>query len=47
MLINSQNLDLVFKGFKSVYSDAYLQAPMHWDKIAMTVPSSARDETYG
>ncbi len=47
MLINSQNLDLVFKGFKTVYSDAYLQAPVHWDKIVMTVPSSARDETYG
>jgi phage major head subunit gpT-like protein len=47
LLINSQNLDLVFKGFKAVYSDAYLQAPAHWDKIAMTVPSSARDETYG
>lgn len=47
MLINSQNLDLVFKGFKAVYSEAYLQAPAHWDKIAMTVPSTARDETYG
>jgi phage major head subunit gpT-like protein len=46
MLINEQNLDLVFKGFKSVYSEASLQARTHKDKIAMTVPSSGRDETY-
>lgn len=47
MLINEQSLDLVFKGFKSVYSDAYLAAPVHKDKIAMTVTSTGRDETCG
>ena len=47
MLIDSPALDLVFKGFKAVYTDAYLAAPTHKDKIAMTVPSSGRDETYG
>lgn len=47
MLVNEQNLDLVFRGFKTVYSDAYLQAKAHKDKIAMTVASSSRDETYG
>lgn len=47
MLVNSEALDLVFKGFKSVYTDAYLQAETHWKDIAMTVPSSGRDETYG
>ncbi len=47
MIINGQTLDLVFKGFKTVYSDAYLAAPTHKDKIAMTVPSTGRDETYG
>lgn len=46
MIINGQSLDLVFRGFKAVYSDAYLKAPVNWDKIAMTVPSSSRDETY-
>ncbi|MDK3075927.1 Mu-like prophage major head subunit gpT family protein [Sedimentitalea sp. JM2-8] len=46
MLVNEHSLDLVFRGFKSVYSDAYLQATVHKDKIAMTVPSSGRDETY-
>jgi len=47
MIANEQTLDLVFRGFKTVYSDAYLSATVHWDKVAMAVPSSGRDETYG
>ncbi len=47
MIINSRNLALVYEGFKSVYTDAYLEAPVDWDKIAMTVPSSGAEETYG
>ena len=47
MIINGQTLDLAFKGFKSIYTDAHLAAPSHADKIAMTVPSNSRDETYG
>ncbi len=47
MIVNSETLALAFKGFKTVYSEAYLEAPSHSDKIAMTVPSASRDETYG
>ncbi|WP_457650344.1 Mu-like prophage major head subunit gpT family protein [Profundibacter sp.] len=47
MMIDANALDLVFKGFKTVYSDAYLKAAVNWDKVAMTVPSSSREETYG
>lgn len=47
MIINEQTLDLAFRGFKTLYSDAFDAAPSHKDKIAMTVPSSSRDETYG
>lgn len=47
VIINSKNLDLVFRGFQTVYSDAYLEAPVDYDKIAMTVKSQSRDETYG
>lgn len=47
MIINGSNLDLVFRGFQKIYSDAHLAAPSQKDKIAMTVPSSGRDETYG
>ncbi|WP_415836478.1 Mu-like prophage major head subunit gpT family protein, partial [Palleronia rufa] len=47
MIVNSQNLDLAYRGFKTVYTDACTKAPVTWDKIAMTVPSAVREETYG
>ena len=47
MLINSANLDLAFKGFKTIFGDAYGKAPKYWDQVAMKVTSSSRDETYG
>lgn len=47
MLVNAQNLDLAFKGFQTVYRESYDKAPTFADKVAMTIPSSSRDETYG
>lgn len=47
MIINSQNLELAFKGFKAVYSDGFTATPGDYTKIAMTVPSTSRDESYG
>jgi phage major head subunit gpT-like protein len=47
MIINGQTLNLAFKGFQTVYNEAQLVAPSYKDKIAMTVPSSSRDESYG
>lgn len=47
MIVNSQALDFAFKGFKAVYTDAYTKTRTHHDKVAMTVVSSGRDETYG
>ena len=47
MIINAQTLDLAVKGFKTVYTDAYLQAPSFAEKIFMKVPSQSRDESYG
>lgn len=47
MIINAANLALAFKGFKSIYSDAYLKAEVDWDKIAMTVSSESEGEEYG
>jgi phage major head subunit gpT-like protein len=47
MLINATNLNLVYDGFKSVYTDAYLAAEVHWDKVAMAVSSEGASETYG
>lgn len=47
MIANSENVDLAFRGFKTLYTTAYAAAPVYYDKIAMTVPSSARNEAYG
>lgn len=47
MIINAENIALAFRGFKAVFGDAYGKAPVYWDKIAMKVESSSRDETYG
>ncbi|AVL53264.1 hypothetical protein CEP88_12030 [Roseobacter denitrificans] len=47
MFLDTKTLELVFKGFQTVYSDAYLKATVHWDKIAMQVPSASAEETYG
>ena len=47
MIINSETLDLAFRGFKTVHTDAFEAAPAFKDRIAMTVPSTSRDETYG
>ena len=47
MIINSQTLDLAYRGFKTVVSDAMMQAPAFGKDIAMTVRSASRDETYG
>ena len=46
MLITTQNLDAMFRGFNTKYRDSYDRAPSFWDKIAMKMPSSGRDETY-
>ena len=47
MLVNQQVLDLAFKGFKTVVTDAMMEAQVYADQVAMTVPSASRDETYG
>nr|WP_246373170.1 Mu-like prophage major head subunit gpT family protein [Chelatococcus caeni] len=46
-MINSQNLQMLFKGFKSIYTNAFEQTESHYSKIAMTVSSSTREEEYG
>ena len=47
MIINESNLAHAFNGFKSVFNDAFAAGEAHWEKIAMVVPSTARDEAYG
>lgn len=47
MILNEANVDLAFQGFKAIYTDAYTNAPAHYSKVAMTVTSGNRQETYG
>ncbi|MFN3970886.1 MAG: Mu-like prophage major head subunit gpT family protein [Gemmobacter sp.] len=47
MITNDTNIELTFRGFQKLVSDAVLAAPAHAKKIAMTVPSSGRSEDYG
>lgn len=46
MLINRQNLNIVFTGFKTVFQQAFEGAPTMYDKVAMTVPSTTAQEQY-
>lgn len=47
MIINAQNLDLLYRGFRAVYSDSYSATEAHYDRVAMTISSSTRSEDYG
>lgn len=47
MDITDANLDLAFKGFQTRYNSAFEGAAIYHERIAMEVPSTARDETYG
>lgn len=46
MLINRAALAAATTGFKTLFNTAFSAAPSDWDKVAMLVPSAARQETY-
>lgn len=47
MLINRENLDIAFNGFKTLFNDAFQGAPSAYKEIASVVPSVSAEETYG
>lgn len=47
MLIDDANLELVAKGFKSIYTTAFDSTVSHKDTVAMTVQSQSSEENYG
>ena len=47
MIRNAQNLDLAFKGFKTLFNEGWERAPTYWEKLAMVVKSQTREENYG
>lgn len=46
MIINSATLQAVFTGFKTLFNNAFAGAPSDYEKIAMTVPSTTKQEVY-
>jgi phage major head subunit gpT-like protein len=47
MIVNEVAIAALFTGFKKLYKDGFGAAEVHYDKIAMTVPSQTREEAYG
>lgn len=47
MNINDENLELVYKGFRTVYTETLDGTESHKDTLAMTVTSTATEEQYG
>lgn len=47
MLINKTNLSAVFDGYKTAFNTGFEGAESHHNDVAMTIPSTAREETYG
>jgi len=46
MQITTQALDNLFTGYKASFKKGFEGAPSHWQKVAMKVTSSTRQETY-
>lgn len=47
MLVNSANLDLLFRGFSTAFNKGLSLAPSQYRDIAMVVPSSTGENQYG
>lgn len=46
MIINRANLGLLTTGFKTLFNNAFAAAPSQWERVAMPVPSSTKQEIY-
>ncbi|MQX38599.1 Mu-like prophage major head subunit gpT family protein [Roseospira navarrensis] len=47
MLINKQNLHMVFEGYSTAFQKGFEGAPRFWDRVAMKVPSGSSSNAYG
>lgn len=47
MVITNQNLHGMYSGFNALFNKAFDEATPQYEKVAMVVPSSGSDETYG
>lgn len=47
MIINQAAISAMYKSFKTIFNEAFQGTPAQFEKVAMTVPSSVKEETYG
>lgn len=47
MIVNRANLDRLYTGFKTAFSQGLDQAAPQWQRVATRMPSSTREEKYG
>jgi len=46
MIINQASLSAVYRGFKTIFNEAYTSQKPLYERVAMVVPSTVREETY-
>lgn len=46
MIINQASLGAIYKGFRTIFNEAFQGVPSTYDRVAMVTPSSVREETY-
>ncbi|RQU99477.1 head protein, partial [Burkholderia cenocepacia] len=46
MLVNAQSINQIFIGLQTIFNNAFEATPTTWQRIAMHVPSSGREELY-
>lgn len=46
MIINQANLGAIYKGFKTIFQEAFAGVQPHFTRVATEVPSSTREEAY-
>lgn len=46
MIINQASLSAIYKGFKTVFNEAFEAAKPQHERVAMVVPSAVREESY-
>lgn len=47
MIVNSAALQSIFKGFKTLFNEAFAGTKPQYEKVATVVPSTAKSEEYG
>ena len=47
MIVNSVALQSIFKGFKTLFNEAFAGTKPTYEKVATVVPSSTKSEEYG